>query len=121
MSISAEVKAMNLEGFQLGLLEFIDENKDTSNLFIVNVVSVARSGASRKMKFGMYKDGEFFNITRLIAKVINGKTDDNNALTVSGGGMDMVFATLVDFLETVTGEQHKGGSYRASSSYVNFS
>lgn len=58
----------------------------------VNIVKVARSGASRQMKF--YIDG-FIDITEAVADLTgNSFSCVNGAMTVRGGGMDMVFSVL---------------------------
>ena len=58
----------------------------------VIITNVSKSGMSRQMKF--YADG-FQNVTRAIATITENRYNDKNGtLSVSGCGMDMVFAVL---------------------------
>lgn len=56
------------------------------------VTHVARSGMSRRIKFFIVENNEIRNITNLFDGNIN-----SDGLLVRGCGMDMCFATLMDF------------------------
>ena len=75
------------------VLQHIWNNRETLNFFKVNVVSVARSGASRKMEVFIPYQGRILDVTCLIAE-INGHSVKNHLMVVRGGGMDMVFSVL---------------------------
>lgn len=57
--------------------------------------SVARSGMSRTMRLFVIRDNEPIFITREVATVLNNPMK-NGSMRVSGGGMDMVFATVYE-------------------------
>lgn len=57
----------------------------------VNIVSVSRSGMTRKMKF--YTEG-FQDITEEISAITENSINIDGEMTVKGGGMDMVFSVL---------------------------
>lgn len=64
------------------------------------VVSVSRSGMSRRIRFFVINDGRIERITH----IINGnykqgkKYVNDDGMSVTGCGMDMVFYTLYNFL-----------------------
>jgi hypothetical protein len=61
------------------------------------IVSVAKSGMSRKIKFFIIKDSHLINITENIARLLesNEKHPAADGMRVSGCGTDMIFHTIV--------------------------
>lgn len=55
--------------------------------------SVARSGMSREISFGVIKDGVFNDISYRVAKALDLRLGDKG-VKVSGGGMDMGFSVV---------------------------
>jgi hypothetical protein len=87
-------KQERLTDYDRELLEAIRGQK-----FYCNIVSVSRSGMTRKMSFYAHnpKYNELSNITYLIARITNYSLDKNHNLIVSGCGMDMVFSVVSNF------------------------
>lgn len=57
-----------------------------------SVVSVSRSGMSRKIKVFVIRKGEIFNISWHVAKTTERRFDrDSDSVIVNGAGMDMGF------------------------------
>lgn len=67
---------------------------------IAYVTSVARSGMSRRIKFGMCANNTYIPLTGYISEKLGIKYHDNGLL-IHGCGMDMVFKTLADFYKEV--------------------
>ena len=59
-----------------------------------NVVSVSRTGMSRKIKFYQVQDGCIRSITEELAELTGFKLDKGWALEVKGCGMDMIWHVL---------------------------
>lgn len=74
---------------------------DENTKIYVNLVSVSKSGMTRKAKFYVVVDGELQNITDIIAKALEQKLDKNYCLTIRGCGMDMIFGTLYRFASSI--------------------
>ncbi|MBO6224373.1 MAG: hypothetical protein J6N72_02810 [Psychrobacter sp.] len=103
-------------------LQYMWNNRKKPQLFIVNIHSVSKSGMSRKLKLGMIYNGAFVDVTRLVAEITDNKFDQKNyALTIEGGGMDMIFA-LLESLYSRLSSKKDGNAYRlnAVQSYVLF-
>ena len=100
------------------LLQHIWNNRSSAQFFTVNVVSVARSGASRTMEVFAPFQGRIVNITHLMADVL-GNSIKNGAMVVKGGGMDMVFSSLYGFYMSIGSKQLKkvAFKFRAVNSY----
>lgn len=71
---------------------------------IASVVSVSRSGISRKIKFGFFdKDGIFCDITPLFAKLYGAKIRGcGQGFPVYDCGMDMIYHVLNNVYYTIT-------------------
>ena len=122
MSISEAVKSKSLQPFELDIVEYINENKNKEGLFIVSTVSIAKSGASRKMRIGIVRDGEFTDITSLVADLLGYKIDskDGRSVVVKGGGMDMRFAVLSSLMKTITDDSRECYLYRSVNTPISF-
>jgi hypothetical protein len=68
---------------------------------IADVVSVSKSGISRRIKFYYIKDNKIVRATNAINFLLNKgyKYIHNEGLRVSGCGMDMIFHTLYNCIE----------------------
>ena len=85
------------------MIEIIKKKLRDGEVYI-QIVSVSKSGLSRKMKFYIVVEGEIVNITREIKALykINGineynwkyYTSDSKPLLVRGVGMNMCFAVI---------------------------
>lgn len=62
-----------------------------------NIVSVSKSGMSRKMRFYIIENDDLRNITHLISEIAGYKMDNDYNLKVSGCGMNMIFSVLSNF------------------------
>lgn len=92
-----------MSGINKYLLKIIHEKLRDGEVYI-QIVSVSKSGLSRKMKFYIISEGEIVNITREIKTLykINNideydrkyNTCDNKPLLVKGVGMNMCFAVI---------------------------
>ena len=91
------------------LLQHIWDNRGTKHLFNVEVVSVAKSGASRKMVITTTFKGRLIDVTHLIGDVLE-STVTNGMLLVRGGGMDMVFSVLYQFYMSISSKQLKNNA-----------
>ncbi len=100
------------------LLQHIWNNRYSSNFFTVDVVSVARSGASRRMQIHIPFKGRMINITSVVAEVLDNSMKDA-AMVVRGGGMDMIFSSLYSFYMSIASAQlkEKAFKFRAVNSY----
>jgi hypothetical protein len=83
-----------LTDYERELLETLRGKK-----FYCNIVSVSRSGMTRKMKFYAHnpKFNELCSITYLVGIIAGYNFDKNGDLIVSGCGMDMVFSVVSNF------------------------
>ena len=88
------------ETHNVEVLQHIWNNREKLNFFQVNVVSVARSGASRKMEISIPYQGRILDITSLVASV-NENSMKNGLMIVHGGGMDMVFSVLYNLYRAI--------------------
>jgi len=62
---------------------------------IAKIVSVSRSGMTRKIDFYIAKnDGYLRWINHILAVILDEKTDKNGQIVASGCGMDVIFHTL---------------------------
>jgi hypothetical protein len=88
------MKKDRLTDYDLERLESIRGQK-----FYCNIVSVSRSGMTRKMKFYAIPKGkeELQQITYLIGNIADYSFDKNGNLIVGGCGMDMVFSVISNF------------------------
>ncbi len=62
-----------------------------------NIVSVSRSGMTRKMRFYACVDDDIKEITYLIGAIAGYSQDKNHDLIVGGCGMNMIFSVLSNF------------------------
>lgn len=67
--------------------------KSKGRCVIASVVSVARSGMSRKIKFAYVSKDEIYNIYHIL-ELIGYKMNQDGSVTRRGCGMDMIFDTL---------------------------
>ena len=112
----AAVKSQNTHNDEL--LQHIWNNRNTRQFFNVEVVSVAKSGASRKMVITVMFKERLIDVTHLIADVL-GNSVSYGAMMVRGGGMDMVFSVLYGFYLAIASKQSKNNSctFKAVNSY----
>lgn len=99
--ILAACEKVNLSDFwascvvELYELQEKSYKKKTRSKVLANVVSVSRSGMSRRVEFGMIrKNGEYQNITPALAALYGAKLKDDYTFQVNGCGMDMLFSVL---------------------------
>ena len=72
-------------------------NSINSGLTVVNVVSRARSGMSRKMRFyAVNASGRLVWLNADIAELLEMRMDADGNLTLRGCGMDFASSTLMD-------------------------
>ena len=90
------------------LLQYIWNNRETSNFFNVNVVSVARSGASRKMTISINYKNQTKDITKVVGLILGDRVK-HGELFVSGGGMDMIFETLYSLYYLISTKRSSKG------------
>lgn len=104
------------------LLQQIWNNKNTPDYFTVNVVSVARSGASRKMTIAITYLSKTYDVTKLVGEVLENSVS-YGVMTVHGGGMDMIFKTLYDLYLTICSSGSETGicKLKAVNHYQNIS
>ena len=114
MTISKHIEAAATKfdnTHNIEVLQHIWDNRNTMNFFHINIASVARSGASRKMQAWIpYKNREL-DVTSLIAD-INGYSVSEGVMRVNGGGMDMVFSVLYTLYMAIASKQLKNESMR---------
>ncbi len=73
--------------------------------FFVNIISVAKSGMSRKIRIYVLKDNRLLDCTYAISKIIRRSYDrKNHGIKVTGCSMNMIFHTLY----TLSYQIHKG-------------
>lgn len=80
---------------------------DENTKIYVNLVSVSKSGMTRKAKFYTIVDNELQNITDVMAKALGQNLDKNYCLTIRGCGSDMFFHTLYRFAMGIGFESQK--------------
>jgi hypothetical protein len=70
-------------------------------LIIADVVSVSKSGLSRRIKFYYIKNNKIVRATNAISFLLNKGHNyiHNEGLKVSGAGMDIIFHTLYNCVE----------------------
>lgn len=72
------------------------------------VTSVARSGASRKVKFfGINERRQIYGLTYDIAQLLNLKLNADHTATIHGGGMDVIYATLENAARKLTAQGYE--------------
>lgn len=99
--ILAACEKVNLSDFwaacivELYELQEKSYKKKTRSKLLANVVSVSKSGMSRRVEFGMIrKNGEYQNITPALAALYGAKLKEDYTFVVGGCGMDMIFHVL---------------------------
>jgi hypothetical protein len=87
----------DMEQFNKDAQAYISATRDNRMFCIID--SVSRSGMSRKLHFHSYEHtGYYRNYFALFVAMGYSKPKNGNAFTVSGCGMDMVFATHYDII-----------------------
>lgn len=72
------------------------------------IVSVARSGASRRIKFyGIDHNRRIYGLTYDVANLLNIKVNADKSVTVRGGGMDVILATLQKAADRLAAEGYE--------------
>lgn len=74
---------------------------DENAKIYVNLVSVSKSGMTRRLKFYTIIDDELQNITDIIAKGLGQNLDKNDCIIARGCGADMIFHTLYRFASNI--------------------
>jgi len=64
---------------------------------VCSIVSVSKSGMTRKMNFYYINDNDLVYCNDLIEIIAGYKRDKNHCIIVGGCGMDMVFSVLYNF------------------------
>lgn len=95
---------IELTEWEKSIVSHLKRNRNKRDLFIATIPHVSSSGMSRQIKFAIIYKGEFLNITYLCSKILGKKLTRKDAISVSGYGMDMIFATL-DHLYSGLGEK----------------
>lgn len=108
----------NISTYENDIIKHLKRNRNKRDVIIANIPHVAASGMSRHIKLATIYKGEFVNITWLAAKLLNKKLNKNDALTISGCGMDMIFHTI-DCLYSALGFEH-GYKLNAVQNYKRF-
>lgn len=109
-----------LTSYDKKLIDYIKRNKYKRDLFIINIATISQSGLSRTMKVGMVYKGEFVNITYLAAKLLNKKLTQQEAVRVTGCGMDMRFSLIQDVGHAIFGKGFNATGYCAFQYYKTF-
>lgn len=92
MGAQHEKRIKNLNEYDKELLESVRGKK-----IACNIVSVSRSGMTRRMRFYACVDDDMKEITYLIGAIAGYSQDKNHDLIVGGCGMDMIFSVLSNF------------------------
>lgn len=88
---------------------------------IADIVSVSRSGMSRKVKFSMIrKNGMFQDITPAFAALYGAKLQDDYTFRVNGCGMDMIFHTVYIVFSKMVKHGGAGDDYNFFCRYTRF-
>jgi len=77
-----------------------------NHTLLVNIVSVSRSGMSRRIKV-LTKD--FIDISYLVAKAIDFSEDTRKGILVIGCGMDMAFSLMDNLTYALYGQKRMKG------------
>ena len=109
---AAAAKSDNTHNVEV--LQHIWNNRETADFFQVNVVSVAKSGASRKMQISIPYQGRILDITHMVGDVNENKVKEGLML-VHGGGMDMVFSVLYNLYRALAHKAVKEQTMRFKS------
>ncbi len=85
------------------------------------IVSVAKSGLSRRMEFAIVKDNHILNITQNIATALAEPYDYGRGMNVKGCGMDMIFYILTQLNYALANHEGRpiSGEGNAKFSYAN--
>jgi hypothetical protein len=118
-SIKAQLKGMTDK--ELAIHELFDNYITTDNLTVYTILrSVSSSGMSRKISFKMTDNDSIYDITYLVAKVLDIKMIDfngYNAIRVSGAGMDMGFHMVYSLSSVLFAGQDRAG-YKLSQRWL---
>lgn len=86
--------------------QFAELTHNINNLrFYVNIISVAQSGMSRKMRFYIALNNNMINITDFLSKYLKYTFHKkSHSIIVRGYGMDMVFVVLNNLKQQIQHE-----------------
>lgn len=110
-SIKAQLKGINDQ--ELAKQELFENYINEDNLTIYTILrSVSHSGMSRKISFKVADGSSIFDITYLVAKVLDYKminANGFNAIRVNGCGMDMGFHLVYSLSSVLFAGQDRAG------------
>jgi hypothetical protein len=95
----ANMKKQKLTDFEKELLE----NLIGQEMYCV-IKSVSKSGLTKRVIFSVQYKNELYCLNRLIAKLTFFKNDKDGYLVVKGGGIDIIFHTLLQLAKEVENE-----------------